>query len=87
MLAEAHWEGATEAAGDRHAGRKSTPSPPARPATRRAELDEDAERDDTTDWFDQQPAGAERHARPRRPCPIRWPSRSPASRARSPRTP
>lgn len=44
LLAEEHWAGATEAAGNRRrAGHGSTPQ--------RAELDEEAGRIDTTDWF------------------------------------
>ena len=46
LLAEEHWEGATEAAGNR----KRAPHPAAAP-NRRAELDEEAGRIDTTDWF------------------------------------
>jgi hypothetical protein len=45
LLAEEHWAGAAEAAGNRKraAGRHGTPA--------RAELDEEAGRIDTTDWF------------------------------------
>jgi 2-isopropylmalate synthase len=45
LLAEEHWAGATDAAGNRKraAGRTGTPQ--------RAELDEEAGRIDTTDWF------------------------------------
>jgi hypothetical protein len=46
LLAEEHWEGAAEAAGNR----KRAPQPASAPS-RRAELDEDAGRIDTTDWF------------------------------------
>jgi hypothetical protein len=45
LLGEEHWQGAADAAGNRKraASRASTP--------KRAELDEDAGRIDTTDWF------------------------------------
>lgn len=45
LLAEEHWAGAAEAAGNRKraAGRNATPA--------RVELDEEAGRIDTTDWF------------------------------------
>jgi 2-isopropylmalate synthase len=46
ILAEAHWEGAAEAA---QGGRRRLSSEVAR--SRRAELDEDAGKIDTTDWF------------------------------------
>ena len=46
MLAESHWEGAAEAA---QGGTKRASTEAAR--ARRAELDEDAGRIDTTDWF------------------------------------
>ena len=49
LLAEAHWAGATESAGNRK--RAQVTEPAAR--GRRAELDEDAGRIDTTDWFNQ----------------------------------
>ena len=54
MLAEAHWEGAPEAAA--RAGtraRKRTPVPAGEARARRAELDEKAGEIDTTDWFNQ----------------------------------
>ena len=47
LLAEEHWQGATESAGNRKRARLSEPAAKAR----RAELDEDAGRIDTTDWF------------------------------------
>ena len=47
LLAEAHWQGATETAGNRKRARVSAPAAKAQ----RAELDEDAGRIDTTDWF------------------------------------
>lgn len=43
LLGEAHWRGAADAAGNRRGARASTPQ--------RAELDEEAGRIDTTDWF------------------------------------
>jgi hypothetical protein len=49
LLAEEHWQDATEAAGNRK--RAAMTAPGAR--ERRAELDEDAGRIDTTDWFNQ----------------------------------
>jgi hypothetical protein len=49
LLAEEHWAGATESAGNRK--RALVTEPAAR--GRRAELDEDAGRIDTTDWFNQ----------------------------------
>ena len=49
LLAEAHWQGATETAGNRQRARVSEPAAKAQ----RAELDEDAGRIDTTDWFNQ----------------------------------
>jgi LeuA allosteric (dimerisation) domain len=54
MLAEAHWEGAPEAAarsGTR--ARKETPVAAGEARARRAELDEAAGEIDTTDWFNQ----------------------------------
>jgi len=47
LLAEEHWQGATETAGNRKRARVTEPSAKAR----RAELDEEAGRIDTTDWF------------------------------------
>jgi 2-isopropylmalate synthase len=47
LLAEEHWQGATETAGNRKRARVSEPAAKAR----RAELDEEAGRIDTTDWF------------------------------------
>ena len=47
LLAEEHWQGATETAGNRKRVRVTEPSAKAR----RAELDEEAGRIDTTDWF------------------------------------
>jgi LeuA-like protein with dimerisation domain len=47
LLAEEHWQGATETAGNRKRARVSAPAAKAQ----RAELDEDAGRIDTTDWF------------------------------------
>ena len=49
LLAEEHWQGATESAGNRRRARVSEPAAKAQ----RAELDEDAGRIDTTDWFNQ----------------------------------
>jgi hypothetical protein len=49
LLAEEHWQDATEAAGNRK--RAGVNAPTAR--ERRAELDEDAGRINTTDWFNQ----------------------------------
>ena len=49
LLAEEHWAGATEAAGNRRRAKVSAPDAKAR----RAELDEDAGKIDTTDWFNQ----------------------------------
>ena len=49
LLAEEHWQGATETAGNRKRARLSEPAAKAQ----RAELDEDAGRIDTTDWFNQ----------------------------------
>ncbi len=46
LLAEEHWECATEAAGNRKRAPKAAASP-----DRRAELDEEAGKIDTTDWF------------------------------------
>ncbi len=46
MLAEEHWAGAAESAGDRRRGRRA-----ASQARHRAELDEEAGRIDTTEWF------------------------------------
>ncbi len=47
LLAEEHWQGATETAGNRKRARVTEPAAKAK----RAELDEDAGRIDTTDWF------------------------------------
>jgi len=47
LLAEEHWAGATETAGNRKRARVSAPDAKAQ----RAELDEEAGRIDTTDWF------------------------------------
>ena len=47
LLAEEHWQGATETAGNRKGARVSAPTAKAQ----RAELDEDAGKIDTTDWF------------------------------------
>jgi 2-isopropylmalate synthase len=47
LLAEEHWQGATETAGNRKRARVNAPDAKAQ----RAELDEDAGRIDTTDWF------------------------------------
>jgi len=49
LLAEEHWAGATESAGNRK--RAQVTEPTAR--ERRAQLDEEAGRIDTTDWFNQ----------------------------------
>src|SRR3954451_8564700 len=49
LLAEAHWQGATETAGNRKRTRVSEPTAKAQ----RAELDEEAGRINTTDWFNQ----------------------------------
>ncbi len=47
LLAEEHWQGAADAAGNRKGARVSEPAAKAQ----RAELDEEAGRIDTTDWF------------------------------------
>ena len=47
LLAEEHWQGATVSAGNRGRARVSEPAAKAQ----RAELDEEAGRIDTTDWF------------------------------------
>jgi 2-isopropylmalate synthase len=47
LLAEEHWSGATESAGNRKRARVSEPTA----RERRAELDEEAGKIDTTDWF------------------------------------
>jgi 2-isopropylmalate synthase len=47
LLAEEHWAGATETAGNRKRARVSEPAAKAQ----RAELDEEAGKIDTTDWF------------------------------------
>jgi hypothetical protein len=47
LLAEEHWAGATETAGNRKRARVTEPTAKAR----RAELDEEAGKIDTTDWF------------------------------------
>jgi len=49
LLAEEHWSGATESAGNRKRAKVSEPDA----KSRRAELDEEAGRIDTTDWFNQ----------------------------------
>ncbi|HET9614799.1 MAG TPA: alpha-isopropylmalate synthase regulatory domain-containing protein [Candidatus Limnocylindrales bacterium] len=49
LLAEEHWAGATESAGNRKRARVTEPAA----RGRRAELDEEAGRIDTTDWFNQ----------------------------------
>ena len=49
LLAEEHWQDAPEAAGNRKRARVSEPSAKAQ----RAELDEEAGRINTTDWFNQ----------------------------------
>jgi 2-isopropylmalate synthase len=49
LLAEEHWQGATETAGNRKRARISEPGAKAQ----RAQLDEEAGRIDTTDWFNQ----------------------------------
>jgi len=48
MLAEEHWQGAADAAGNRKRAKVSAPVAKAR----RAELDEEAGRIDTTEWFE-----------------------------------
>ena len=47
LLAEEHWSGATESAGNRKRAKVSEPDA----RERRAQLDEEAGRIDTTDWF------------------------------------
>jgi len=47
LLAEEHWSGATETAGNRKRAKVSEPDA----RERRAQLDEEAGRIDTTDWF------------------------------------
>jgi hypothetical protein len=49
LLAEAHWSGATESAGNRKRARVEAKDAKAR----RAEIDEEAGRIDTTEWFNQ----------------------------------
>jgi hypothetical protein len=49
LLAEEHWSGATDAAGNRKRARVSEPTA----RERRAQLDEEAGKIDTTDWFNQ----------------------------------
>src|SRR5689334_10606530 len=49
LLAEEHWQDAAEAAGNRKRAKISAPTA----REQRAELDEDAGRIDTTDWFNQ----------------------------------
>ena len=49
LLAEEHWAGAAEEAGNRRRAKVSEPDAKAR----RAELDEEAGKIDTTDWFNQ----------------------------------
>ena len=48
LLAEEHWQGATESAGNR---KRAGLTEPGVAKAKRAELDEDAGRIDTTDWF------------------------------------
>ena len=48
LLAEAHWQGATDAAGNRRRAKAAA----AASAPRRAELDEDAAEHDTVAWFE-----------------------------------
>ena len=48
LLAEAHWQGATEAAGNRRRAKAAAVAS----APRRAELDEDAAEHDTVAWFE-----------------------------------
>lgn len=50
LLAEEHWAGATDAAGNRR--RAETEAAAARRAARRAQLDEGAEHHDPTAWFE-----------------------------------
>jgi len=47
LLAEEHWSGATESAGNRKRARVTEPTA----RERRAQLDEEAGKIDTTDWF------------------------------------
>jgi hypothetical protein len=55
MLGEAHWSGAPEsAAATGQRARRKTPVPVGEARDRRAELDDDAETIDTTDWFNRQ---------------------------------
>ena len=49
LLAEAHWQDAPEAAGNRKRAKVSAPAA----REQRAELDEDAAEINTTDWFNQ----------------------------------
>jgi LeuA-like protein with dimerisation domain len=49
LLAEEHWAGATESAGNRKRARLTEPAA----RDRRAQIDEEAGRIDTTDWFNQ----------------------------------
>jgi hypothetical protein len=48
LLAEAHWQGATDAAGNRRRAKAAAVAS----APRRAELDEDAAEHDTVGWFE-----------------------------------
>jgi|SRR5687767_11542953 hypothetical protein len=55
MLGEAHWSGAPEAAAETgKRARRKTPVAAGEARDRRAELDDDAETIDTTDWFNRQ---------------------------------
>ena len=49
LLAEEHWAGATESAGNRKRARLTEPAA----RDRRAQIDEEAGPIDTTDWFNQ----------------------------------
>src|SRR4029079_6080883 len=53
LLAEEHWAGATETAGNRKRAKISEPAAKAQ----RAQLDEEAGKIDTTDWFNHDPRG------------------------------
>jgi hypothetical protein len=55
MLGEAHWRGAPESAAETgKRARRKVPVAAGEARDRRAELDDDAETIDTTDWFNQQ---------------------------------
>lgn len=55
MLGEAHWRGAPESAAETgKRARRKTPVAAGDASDRRAELDDEAETIDTTDWFNQQ---------------------------------